>query len=268
MNVMICGMPGKMAQMVAESCVKRKFNVVPFSLTGEDMAEFNGFALLKPLDRENKIASILKEYPDLIAIDYTHPSAVNGNAEFYVKHKIPFVMGTTGGDRDALMSLVKNAKHPCVIAPNMAKQIVALQAMLEWTAKNFPGVFSGYSLEVVESHQKTKADTSGTAKALVKSFAEMGANTGAGAYPDGSITMIRDEPTQLKMGVPPEHINGHAFHTYSLNSADNSVHFEFRHNVCGREIYAEGTADAVEFLAKKIIAGEGKLFDMIDVLRG
>jgi 4-hydroxy-tetrahydrodipicolinate reductase len=46
------------------------------------------------------------------------------------------------------------------------------------------------------------------------------------------------------------------------------VHFEFRHNVCGREIYAEGTADAVEFLAKKIKTGKAGFYDMIDVLKG
>jgi len=263
-NVMVNGMPGKMACIVAEVCATRKFNVIPFSLTGEDLAKWGGFALLNVQERENKIEKILKEYPNLIAVDYTHPTAVNGNAEFYVKHKIPFVMGTTGGDRDALMALVKNANHPCVIAPNMAKQIVALQAMLEWTAKNFPEAFSGYDLKVIESHQKTKADTSGTAKALVKSFLEMGAK---GEEP--IIQMVRDEETQTsKMLVPPQYLNGHAFHTYSLDSEDKSVHFEFRHNVCGREIYAEGTADAVEFLAKKIEANQGKFFDMIDVLKG
>lgn len=30
------------------------------------------------------------------------------------------------------------------------------------------------------------------------------------------------------------------------------VNFEFQHNVCGRSIYAEGTVDAVLFLAKKV----------------
>jgi len=264
MNIMVNGMPGKMAQIVAEVCARRKLGVIPFSLTGEALAEYNGFALLGVVERENKIGQILKEYPNLIAVDYTHPNAVNGNAEFYVKHKIPFVMGTTGGNREALMTLVKNANHPCVVAPNMAKQIVALQAMLEWTAKNFPQVFSSYDLKVVESHQKTKADTSGTAKALVKSFLEMGAK---GEEP--IIEMVRDEDTQIsRMFVPSEHLNGHAFHTYALDSKDKSVHFEFRHNVCGREIYAEGTADALEFLAKKIEAGQGGFFDMIDVLKG
>lgn len=263
-NVMVCGMPGKMAQIIENACKKRKFNVIPFSLTGEDMQMFNGFTLLNIKERENKIENILKEYPNLIAIDYTHPSAVNGNAEFYVKYKIPFVMGTTGGDREALMALVRHSNHPCVIAPNMAKQIVALQAMLEWSAKTFPNVFSGYNLSVVESHQKTKADTSGTAKALVKSFLEMGA---VGEEP--IIKLIRDEDSQInKMNVPKAYLGGHAFHTYSLDSADNSVHFEFCHNVCGRDVYGEGTADAVEFLAKKIKDNQTKVFDMIDVLKG
>jgi 4-hydroxy-tetrahydrodipicolinate reductase len=30
------------------------------------------------------------------------------------------------------------------------------------------------------------------------------------------------------------------------------VVFEFQHNVCGRSIYAQGTVDAVLFLAKKV----------------
>ena len=46
--------------------------------------------------------------------------------------------------------------------------------MMELMAQNFPGVFTGYKLDVVESHQRNKADTSGTAKAVVASFQQMG----------------------------------------------------------------------------------------------
>ena len=35
---------------------------------------------------------------------------------------------------------------------------------MESMATTFPGAFSGYSLRVVESHQSSKKDTSGTAK--------------------------------------------------------------------------------------------------------
>ena len=45
---------------------------------------------------------------------------------------------------------------------------------MEILAQNFPGAFAGYTLEVTESHQRNKADTSGTAKAVVGSFAKLG----------------------------------------------------------------------------------------------
>ncbi|MCL4100778.1 MULTISPECIES: dihydrodipicolinate reductase [unclassified Fibrobacter] len=268
-QVMVNGIPGNMGKIVAETCVKRGLELVPYSLTGEIIVENESVVagktvqLLKPSNREERIGEVLAKYPNLICVDYTHPTAVNDNAAFYVKHKIPFVMGTTGGDREALTKLVAEANHPSVIAPNMSKQIVAFQTMIEWLANEFPTAFSGYKLSVVESHQKTKADTSGTARAVVGSFQKMGFE-----YTPDDIEKVRDEKSQMeRMGVPEEYLGGHAFHTYSLDSEDGTVHFEFQHNVCGRKIYAEGTVDAVNFLAEQIAAGTAKPFNMMDVLR-
>lgn len=50
--------------------------------------------------------------------------------------------------------------------------------MMEMMADRFPGCFSGYSMTVAESHQRTKVDTSGTAKAVVASFNKMGLQFG------------------------------------------------------------------------------------------
>lgn len=267
--VMVNGIPGNMGCMVAETCVARGLKLVPYSLTGEIVEEKEKMVagvkveLLKPSTRENIIADVMKRYPDMICIDYTHPTAVNDNAVFYVKHGIPFVMGTTGGDRVALQKLVEENNHPSVIAPNMAKQIVAFQTMIEFLANEFPTAFSDYKLSVVESHQKTKADTSGTAKAVVASFQKMGFD-----FSEKDIELVRDEKQQLeRMHVPQDALSGHAFHTYSLDSADGSVHFEFQHNVCGRHVYAEGTVDAVAFLAEKLKEGKARPFNMMDVLR-
>lgn len=268
-DVMVNGIPGSMGRIVAETCIARGLSLVPFSLTGEQIVESESeilgkkVELLKPSNREARIAEILSKYPNLIAVDFTHPTAVNDNAKFYVAHKIPFVMGTTGGDREALKNLVAEAKHPCVVAPNMAKQIVAFQAMIEWLSQTFPTAFEGYKLSIVESHQKTKADTSGTAKAVAKSFENMGLD-----FDESQIVKIRDDRESVeKMNVPEEYLTGHAFHTYALDSADGTVHFEFRHNVCGRKIYAEGSVDAVNFLAGEIARGNARPFDMMDVLR-
>jgi len=203
----------------------------------------------------------------IMAIDYTHPSAVNSNAKFYAEQKIPFVMGTTGGDREQLMKDMENASASAVIAPNMGKQIVALQAGLEDLAKKFPAAFGGYTLHTRESHQKTKADTSGTAKAVVDSLKTLSGKTEED-YTYDDIEMIRDEEESKAFGVQEEFVRGgHAFHTYTLTSPDGSVEFQLKHNVSGRTVYAEGTADAIKFLAKKIGQGEGgKVYSMINVL--
>ena len=172
-------------------------------------------------------------------------------------------MGTTGGDREALLRDVEASGKYAVIAPNMGKQIVAFQTMMETMATTFPGCFSGYTMKVVESHQRSKVDTSGTAKAVVSSFQKMGLN-----FSENQIEKVREAEEQTRrMGVPEAHIPGHAFHTYTVTSPDGSVTLEFKHNVCGREVYAEGTVDAAIFLAKQIQAGaEKKLYTMVDVL--
>ncbi len=268
MKVMVNGLPGKMASEVAKQVLKTEgLELVTCALTGYDINTTLHqigdleITLVKPEARENFIASIQK--PE-ISVDYTHPSAVNSNADFYCRHNLPFVMGTTGGDRTALEQRVKDSDIVAVIAPNMAKQIVAFQAMMKYAADNFPTAFSGYSLEITESHQKGKADTSGTAKAMVGYFNRLGI-----PFDIEQIRMIRDPQRQIAMGIPENVLTGHGWHTYTLKSEDGSVLFRFTHNVNGRETYAEGTIDAIKYLSGKIATGErGKVYSMMDVLKG
>jgi len=268
MKVMVNGLPGKMASEVVKQVLKSEgFELVPYALTGSDVNASSikvgnlEIALVKPEAREDFIASIQK--PE-ISVDYTHPSAVNSNADFYCRHNLPFVMGTTGGDRTALEQRVKDSEIVAVVAPNMAKQIVAFQAMMKYAADNFPTAFEGYSLEIAESHQKGKADTSGTAKAMVGYFNTLGI-----PFSVEQIRMIRDPQQQVAMGVPEEALTGHGWHTYTLKSKEGSVLFRFIHNVNGREVYAAGTIDAIRYLSEKIAVGEkGKVYSMMDVLKG
>jgi 4-hydroxy-tetrahydrodipicolinate reductase len=160
---------------------------------------------------------------------------------------------------------VESSAIAAVIAPNMAKQIVGFQAMMEYAADNFPDLFKGYSLEIKESHQQGKADTSGTAKAMVGYFNRLGLSYSA----DEIIRMRDPEVQKSQWGIPQEYLSGHGWHTYSLVSEDQTVQFEFTHNVNGREIYVRGTVDAILYLSEKVQAGaRGKIFTMIDVLKG
>jgi 4-hydroxy-tetrahydrodipicolinate reductase len=278
-RVMVNGMPGPMATAAAEACLRKGLSLAPTAMTGpnvdpciiqvfDKVSGRSAQVKLIPSTESELIAAAIagmKEASDiLLAIDYTHPSAVNENAKFYVKNKIPFVMGTTGGDRGALLDDVEG--NFAVIAPNMGKQIVAMQSALEELAKKFPAAFEGYELKVKESHQKTKADTSGTAKAVIESLKVLTKNEEFEA--DRDVDMVRDDQESVDFGVPRDALLGHAFHTYTLTSPDGSVEFQLQHNVVGRTVYAEGTADAVKFLAKKIAEGHDapQIYTMINVL--
>ncbi|CAD7961370.1 unnamed protein product [Amoebophrya sp. A25] len=185
--VMVNGLPGKMALGCAEIVLERGFELCPVSLAGSrgekiEIAASGGGASssreveLYPKDKHEEAMTLAcksrdanGEDKELLIIDYTSPSAVENNVTLYAKYGIPFVLGTTGfaGDPKTLTGLVeKSPTCYAVIAPNMNKQIVAFQAMMAYAAETFPGAFAGYDLSIKESHQKTKKDTSGTAKAV------------------------------------------------------------------------------------------------------
>ena len=271
-KIMVNGIPGNMAVNVAKHVLDdERFELIPHSFTGPEIAETQyvidslSITLIQPEKKKQAVTGIVDREVSFISVDYTHPLAVNGNAEFYCKHNLPFVMGTTGGDRKLLEDTIKKSSIPAVVAPNMAKQIVGFQAMMEYGAKSFPGLFKGYSLTVRESHQKGKADTSGTAKAMIRYFNELGI-----PFTEEEIIKERDPETQkAKLGIPEKYLSGHGWHTYTLISEDQTVRFEFTHNVNGRDIYAKGTLDAISYLQKRIEEGaKGRMFTMIDVLKG
>ena len=271
-KIMVNGMPGKVATIIAHHFLKdNRFELIRQSLTGPEILspdyrlDTTTIGLLTPANREDGIQKIKASEGSFITVDFTLPMAVNENAVFYCKHSLPFVMGTTGGDRVQLENTVQSSPTCAVIAPNMAKQIVGFQAMMEYAASNYPGLFEGYHLEIKESHQQTKVDTSGTAKAMVKYFNQLGLK-----FSENEIIKIRDPKIQQQeLGIPEQYLGGHGWHTYTLTSADGTAQFSFTHNINGRDIYSYGTKDAVLFLCKKIASGEkGKVFSMMDVLKG
>lgn len=271
-KIMVNGLPGNMATNVVKHALEDdRFELIPQSLTGPEITDTEtvidsvSIGLIQPEDREEAILAIKDTEAPFLSVDYTHPSAVNSNADFYCRHELHFLMGTTGGERRSLEETVRKSSAAAVIAPNMAKQIVGFQAMMEYAAQTFPDLFKGYSLQIKESHQHGKADTSGTAKAMVGYFNRLGLS-----FPEADITKERDPNVQKNVwGIPEAYLGGHGWHTYRLDSGDKTVRFEFTHNVNGRDVYALGTLDALIFLAKKVEDGaRGNAFSMIDVLKG
>ena len=268
-DVMVVGLPGSMATCAAKRIIKEKdIQLIPYSITGNDIDdEFielgnTKISLIREKDNVRKSSIINKSRP-FIAVDYTEPNAVHKNIEYYCRNDIHFIMGTTGVVINKIKQNIAESNICAIIAPNMAKQIVALQAMLEYASNMFPNSFNNYTLNITESHQKSKLDTSGTARAMIQYFNMFGI-----PFDESMINKIRNPIDQMKIGIPDEAIEGHGWHKYTMLSSDKTVHIEITHNVNGREIYANGTVDSIYYLNGKINSGEvGKIFSMIDVLK-
>ena len=276
-KVLIAGLPGKMATMLAERLVDdEKYQLIPVSFTGFEIPENSieikkrtgqivTIGLIRPDKREAVIHEIKSTHPNLVIIDFTEPNAVVENCEFYCNHNIPFIMGTTGGNRDLLPTIVMKSETAAVISPNMSPAIVLVMDMFGNAADKYPDALKGFDLEIIESHQPTKKDISGTAQAIGKKLKILGVNY----LGEKMIIAVRDKIRQLFMGIPREFIDAHGWHSYRVLSPDRSVFLKFEHNVNGRKTYIDGTLVALDFLFKKINTGvSGKCFSMIDVLKG
>ena len=319
-NIVVSGLPGKMATLAAEILLRYGgFGSKIVALTGPNQPKNVSvcglqFMLFSPEQHENYLIALKEGHYNPLVVDFSK-GAVNRNAELYCRHGIPFVMGTTGGDRKALEQVVVDSGNVAVIAPNMALPIVALQQFIEDFSGRHTGAMKGYKLKVVESHQAGKKDTSGTAKAMISYFNRLGIE-----FTPEQVEMIRDPARQREMGIPEEHLGGHGWHTYEITAPDTSnlkgmyclqdefsrflrEHPVFRgykktdmpprydatskdgnvkivfggltltgasdvfiqHNINGRQVYADGTLDAVKFLAKHL-EEKGRVYTMIDVL--
>jgi len=108
--VMVNGVPGRMAHETACAVVRRGLDLVPYALTGPQEAEkeidVNGVKveLIKPDGRAELLSEVKSKYPGLICVDYTHPSAANPNVKAYCNAGLSFVIGTTGGDEEQMVS--------------------------------------------------------------------------------------------------------------------------------------------------------------------
>lgn len=216
---------GLMSLEVAEHVEDTKgFKLIPESFTGPDVREIYRTVgdvdvnLWKPNER-SYVADKIKAYKNPIHVDFTSDKTIHENLEFYCKNGFNLVMGTTGGKRQKLEERVKKSDIVALLAPNMCEQIVALQAsFVDYLVKKYQGLLSGFELDIVESHQKGKQGTSGTAKAMVGYYNQLGID-----FKENQITPIREIPDQLKMDVPKEHLKGHGWHTYTLTAPNKKA---------------------------------------------
>jgi 4-hydroxy-tetrahydrodipicolinate reductase len=263
-RVLLAGVPGKMCAEIARLCAApewSRFEIARVALgsnraAGECPFEGRRFTVLGTPARAAATFDA-----DTIAIDFSTPDAALANVAFYCERGIPFVLGTTGFDVAAARDLVAQSQISAVIAPNMAAPIVAVLSTLRRLSDEHAGALAGMQLTIRESHQSTKRDVSGTARALHASLAKLGME-----MPD-PIESVRDPAAQLALGVQAQHLAGHGWHWLNAKSACGQLEMSLTTRVNGRRVYAEGALRAAEFLAARMAEGvRGVVYSMEDVL--
>jgi len=160
-HVMVNGLPGPMALETAKACIDRGLHIIPVGFTGPNSVDeitiegqvkkqtvqlYKGPGLCD--DAIERLERVKAEYKDVVVIDYTHPDAALNNIHTYIRTNCDFVMGTTGIEQSSILDAFQLGSNYAVIAPNMAKQIVAVQYALLAMVDRFPGSFENYQLHV------------------------------------------------------------------------------------------------------------------------
>lgn len=270
-TLLLSGVPGAMCREIAalasSEAYRQDFTIAEAGLSSrEDAGRRVELApavsvVCEPAERAGAVLS-RGGLESPVVVDFSAPDAVAGNLAVYTKVGVPLVVGTTGYDRQRAAEMVRSSRSCAVLAPNMAAPVVAITAALRWASERFPGVLQGHELHIVESHQSSKRDISGTARALLPAFQALGLSA-----QEDVIEPVRDSARQRDLGVSGEHLGGHAWHWYRARSPEGAMELELSHRINGRRVYAEGALLAARFVAAMAARGaEGTVYSMEDVL--
>lgn len=185
--------------------------------------------------------------PNSVAIHFGSGRNLLSLIDMCERYQIPIIQGST-----KLSVPVPEGKNVVIInAPNLSLPMIRFIS----TFPKFAAMIgSGMNITITESHQNGKVDTSGTARVIAKAI----------SIPESEIRSIRDRPSQIALGIPEEHLDGHAFHFFNL--VGQGVEIEISTKVLGRATYAEGALLMAQALVERRDPLSNGIHELKDVL--
>jgi dihydrodipicolinate reductase len=195
----------------------------------QDYCAFNNVRYTKFEDFEKRLANT-----ETVAVHFGSGRQLPKLVELCADEKIPLIQASSG------LSSFSTVRAPIVHAPNLALEATRFLSAIEafFTAPKPEDM----EVTITESHQAKKKPGSATADAIIKIAGK------------GRIISIRDKRTQLLMGVPPEFLDGHAYHWITIETGDVTTKMSLAIN--GLKPYAAGGIS----LARKIVSCRERLF--------
>ena len=244
MNILICGIGGRMGHEVARLALDGYQGAAP--ACGVDIRPVEGFdfPVYGGLDAIPEDAAM-----DCI-IDFTFHTGTPALMDFAVARRLPVVVATTGHTPEELAAIRKAADTiPVFHAANMSLGIALLCELAKTTVKAFPDA----DIEIVEVHHNRKLDApSGTALALAdairtvrdKAFYVFGRHGHAGRTPD-------------EIGIHALRM-GNVVGEHKVIVATDSQTITLEHQAHSRALFAEGALTAAAYL----VGQPAGLYDM------
>jgi len=261
-TIAIFGAAGRMGQTITKCAVRSgKYKVVAaieqegHPAIGRDAGEFCGAGKTGTEITADADRIVTAE----VVIDFSIHSAVPSHIQTVLKHRKPFVLGTTGLTAEE-ESLVKHASSliPVVYAPNMSLGINLLLALIKRAGRVLG---TDYRVEIHETHHVHKKDApSGTALKLAQKIAEARGR-------ELKDIMVHNPPDSVSseldsMIVVRSQRIGEVVGDHTVIFENSGERIEFSHHAKTREAFALGALYAAEWVVNQ----KAGLYDMQDVL--
>ena len=242
MNILICGVGGRMGREVAKLAldgVRGATVVAGFDVIPVDTREFPTYTDW----------SLVKEKIDCI-IDFSHHTATEALLNFAKKNNIPVVIATTGHTDEEKNNILEAAKEiPVFHSANMSLGIALLVELAKSAAKAFPEA----DIEIVEKHHNRKLDApSGTALLLANAIKEVRKSA---RFIFGREGLAKREADEI--GIHAVRM-GNIIGEHEVIVGTDTQTITLKHEAHSRALFAEGALAAADYLCGKT-AG---LYDM------
>lgn len=237
MNLLISGLSGRMGQMI-------------YDLARED----SYWTTIDGVD-ENKTFQQVETVPN-VAIDFSHPTALESALNYCVEKKVPLVIGTTGFELQHLEKIKEASKTiPIMQATNMSLGMNLMFSLVEQVASILK---DKSDIEVIEAHHNRKKDApSGSATTIIESI-------------EKGLGEVRKHAHGREGQCPREkgEIGVHAIRggnivgMHEANFINDLETLKITHEAHDRSVFAQGALEAARFLIKQ----PKGMYNMKDVL--
>ena len=236
LEVLVNGCNGKMGKVVCE-LIKQNENLNVQA--GFDKSSNNDFSF--PV--YTKIEDI-KEKPDVI-IDFSLPIATLNILEYANKNNVPIVIATTGFTEEQEDKIREYSKNiPIFKSANMSFDIMIMKKLVSYLAP----LLKGTDIEIIEAHHNRKVDSpSGTAQMLADAINESLANTMHCEYNRHDKHEKRNKNEIGMSSIRGGNIVGE----HTVQFIGDFETFEIKHTSYSRNVFAEGSLKAAEFIVKQ-----------------